>query len=147
MLMTGAVSVDAPVEVVWGWLCQLAVAPYSYDWIDNRGRRSPRELTPGADRLEVGQSMVVIFRLTSLEEGHHWTGLTNQRGERLFGPIGVTYAAEPAGDGSRIVCRMSARADSGVRRAKTYALACGDLVMMRRQLLNLKALAERDARV
>jgi hypothetical protein len=139
-----AVPVAAPPAITWRWLCQLAVAPYSYDWIDNRGRRSPAELTPGAEHLEVGQTMVVIFRITSLEDGHHWTGITDTRGEQLFGPIGVTYAAEPddaAGEHSRIVCRMSAR-----RGARTYALAWGDLVMMRKQLLTLKQLAERDAR-
>ena len=146
VLMTRAVSVDAPVEVAWRWLCQLAVAPYSYDWIDNRGRRSPRELTPGADVLEVGQSMVEIFRLTSFDAGHQWTAITNPRGERLFGPVAVTYAAEPAGAGSRMVCRIVARGGTGIRRAKTYALAWGDLVMMRKELLTLKELAERSAR-
>jgi hypothetical protein len=147
LLMTRAISVAAPVEVTWRWLCQVAVAPYSYDWIDNRGRRSPQELTPGADRLELGQTMAVVFRLVAVDEGRRWTALTSPRGERLFGPVAITYAAEPDPAGSRIVCRLAVPAGGRVRRAKAYALAWGDLVMMRRQLINLKALAERDVRV
>ena len=58
----------------------------------------------------------------------------------------MTYAAEPSGSGSRIVVRIAAAADGRLARLRARALAWGDLVMMRRQLLNLKALAERDAR-
>jgi hypothetical protein len=146
LLMTRAISVAAPVELTWRWLCQIAVAPYSYDWIDNRGRHSPRELTPGADRLELGQTMAIVFRLASFDVGHQWTGLTTPRGEQMFGPVAMTYAAEPDPAGSRIVGRLAVAADTRLRRAKGYALAWGDLVMMRKQFLTLKKLAERDAR-
>lgn len=145
LLMTRATSVAAPVEVTWRWLCQIAVAPYSYDWIDNLGRQSPRELTPGADRLEVGRTMAYIFRLVSFDEGRQWTAVTTRRGERLFGAVALTYAAEPDAGGSRIVCRLAVPGDTRLQRARAYALAWGDLVMMRRQLLNLRDLAERDA--
>lgn len=142
--MTRAVAVDAPVDLAWRWLCQIAVAPYSYDWIDNRGRRSPRELTPGADRLEVGQLMM-IFELLSFEPRHHWTGVTTRSASRLFGRVAVTYAVEPEGRGSRLVCRLVTPVGGVFSRARTHVLAWGDLVMMRKELLTLKALAERDA--
>jgi predicted oxidoreductase len=140
--MTRAVPVAASVPVLWRWLCQVAVAPYSYDWIDNRGRRSPRELTPGADRLELGQTMAVVFRLASYEQGHHWTAVTGERGRRLFGTTSMTYAAEPDGvDRSRLVCRLV----TSWPRPASDTLAWGDLVMMRKQLLTLKSLAEGTA--
>jgi hypothetical protein len=36
------VHVKAPAEAVWPWVAQVRLAPYSYDWIDNLGRRSPQ---------------------------------------------------------------------------------------------------------
>ena len=140
------ITVRATPERIFRWLCQIAVAPYSYDWIDNRGRRSPDTLTPGAAELRVGQTMAVVFRLTSFDAGHQWTASTGPRGERLFGNVAMTYAAEPTHGGSRIVVRIAVAAGGPVARLRAHALAWGDLVMMRRQLLNLKAFAERDAR-
>jgi hypothetical protein len=146
LAMTRAIEVAAPPELTWQWLCQISVAPYSYDLIDNLGRQSPQTLTPGADELELGQRMAVVFELVSFDAPHQWTGLTTARGERLFGPVAMTFAAEPAGTGSRIVGRLVAGRPGGLlSRVRGHALAWGDLVMMRRQLLNLKALAERDA--
>ncbi|WP_028643433.1 SRPBCC family protein [Nocardioides sp. URHA0020] len=143
--LTRAISVAAPPELTWRWLCQIAVAPYSYDWIDNRGRRSPRTLTPGADRLVLGQRMAVVFELVSYDAPRHWTALTTPRGQRLFGPVAVTYAAEPDGAGSRIVCRFAVDQGGAVGWTRSRLLAWGDLVMMRQQLRTLKRLAEGDA--
>jgi hypothetical protein len=142
--MTRGISVAAPVELTWRWLCQIGVAPYSYDWIDNRGHRSPRSLTPGADRLVLGQRMAIVFKLVAFDAPHHWTAVTTPAGRRLFGPVAVTYAAEPAERGSRIVCRIVVAQDGPVGWAWSRLLAWGDLVMMRKQLLTLKELAERN---
>jgi hypothetical protein len=126
-----AISIAAPVDVVFRWLCQLRVAPYSYDLIDNRGRRSPRTLTPGLERLEVGQRFMTLFTLASFAAGEHLT-------LRSGGMTAVTYAVEPEGAGTRLAVRVA----FAVPRAILGPLMLGDLVMMRRQLLTLKARAE-----
>jgi hypothetical protein len=140
--MTRAVRVDAAPDLVWRWLCQMEVGPYSYDWIDNRGRRSPRELSPGVVDPAVGQR-IQVFRVTDVERGHHWSGLTIPK---VFGRTAVTYAVEADGAGSRLVCRITTSQRGPVAWGSSRVLAWGDLVMMRKQLLTFQELAERDAR-
>jgi hypothetical protein len=136
-----AVDVDAPAETVFRWLCQLRVAPYSYDWIDNLGRRSPRRLTPGTDELELGQTFMTIFRLAHFEPG---SSITVTADSRVFGRIAGTYRVVPKlAGGSRLVVKLLVIYPRGIAgRVLAAVLPAGDLVMMRRQLLNLKALAE-----
>ncbi|VXC30417.1 hypothetical protein [Nocardioides sp. AX2bis] len=146
--MTRAVTADAPPEACWRWLCQLAVAPYSYDLVDNLGRPSPRTLTPGADRLVPGQRMVKVYELLEVDEGRSWTGVTTAAGSLPFGPLAATYAAEPlAGAGgrggtrTRLVCRMTLPGGGPLVRAKASALAWGDVPMVRKQLRTLASYA------
>jgi hypothetical protein len=142
-----AVTVDAPPPVVFRWLCQLKVAPYSYDLLDNRGRRSPQHLVPGVERLVVGEP-VAIFELASFAVDEHLTLCV--RGHRAFGDVVVSYVVGPDGPGgadrSRLVVKLVTVPARGVVGALLRPLLpAGDLVMMRRQLLNLKALAEAGA--
>jgi hypothetical protein len=138
-----AVTVEAGRETVFRWLCQLKVAPYSYDLLDNGGRRSPRTLTQGAERLERGQRVMTIFRLVDFSQGEHLTMLLDSpRGVRLFGRIALSYVVrELSPESCRLVVKLVVgSADTARRRL----LPWGDVVMMRRQLLTLKRLAERE---
>ena len=132
-----AVDVDAPVAVVYRWLCQLRVAPYSYDLLDNLGRRSPRTLTPGLEDLAIGQRFMTIFELVAFEPGRSITLLVRSR--RMFGNVAVTYDVTPRGNGSRLLAVLRI-----TRRSRL--LVYGDAFMMRKQLRTLAALSERDAR-
>jgi hypothetical protein len=135
-----ALDIAAAPKRVFSWLCQLKIAPYSYDLVDNLGRRSPRTLTPGVDELAVGQKWIMVFRIVSFEADHHITGTT--RAGRL-GQQACTYRIRPsAGGGSRLVVRLDLSVSSAVRRATAPALAWGDLPMMRKQLLTIRDLAE-----
>jgi hypothetical protein len=144
LVLHRAVDVAAPAELTFRWLCQLRVAPYSYDLLDNRARRSPRTLTPGLDELAVGQRISTIFRLVAFEPGRHITlDLDDPRGLRLFGRVAITYSVQQRGPAaSRLLVRLRI---AGVGRLRRAALAWGDLVMMRKQLRTLATLAERDA--
>ena len=141
-------AVDCAAPAAWGfrWLQQLALAPYSYDWVDNLGRRSPQRLDAVTAETRVGQRMATVYVVTSVDPGRSWTGRLSERGERLSGPLSVTYAAHPAGEGRcRIHCRMVVPGRTRAQRARATALAWGDLVMIRKQLHQLAALAARDA--
>lgn len=137
-----AVDVAAPATLVFRWMRQLEFAPYSYDWLDNRGRRSPQHLREGIPPLEVGQRMVAVFRLASFVPGRELTLVSDGT---VLGDVAMTYRVTVVtARRSRLVCRIVWRAPVA-HRLLAPAMALGDLVMARRQLLNLKALAERDA--
>jgi hypothetical protein len=140
------ITIAARPEVVFRWLCQMRVAPYSYDWIDNGGRQSPRQLTPGLDELAIGQEVMGIFELVDFARDQRLT-LRMQRDRaayRVFGDVAVSYCIIPNGAREcRLLVKMIVRYPPGitgwlVRRL----LPSGDLIMMRRQLLNFKKLAE-----
>jgi hypothetical protein len=143
--LTRAIDIDAPVPVIFRWLCQLRAAPYSYDWVDNLGRRSPRELTPGLDQLESGQSFTVAT-ITSFATDHHITGRATPTSERLFGLISLTYSVASRGPSrGRLITRLDVHQPTRLgEKARYRFLAWGDLIMMRKQLRTLKDLAEQQ---
>jgi len=145
-----AVEIAAPAPLVFRWLCQLRVAPYSYDWLDNFGRRSPPRLTPGLERLVVGQSMMHIFRLHGFVPGESMTvALKGAVPKWIMGDFAGSYRIFPkagAGVGVRLVAKVLVAYPRGpygmLLRRRMPAV---DLFMFRKQLETLKVYIERDA--
>ena len=141
------ITVNAPSETLFPWLCQMRVAPYSYDWIDNLGRQSPRKLIPGLDNLAIGQTMMTIFELIAFERNRHITLRLKPKaiGSRVWGDCLVSYLIVAQAEKScRLLVKLMVPYSPGPLGwlMRTF-LAWGDLIMMRRQLLNFKSLAER----
>jgi hypothetical protein len=98
------------------------------------------------EQLRRGQRVATIFRLADFEAGESLTIF--HRGP-VFGEVACTYRAKRVdAERSRIVVKLIwSRARGGpIGLLERLLLPPGDLVMMRRQLLNLKGLAEATAR-
>jgi hypothetical protein len=131
------VRVEAPPEAVWPWVAQVRLAPYSYDWIDNRGRRSPRDLV-GLSEPQVGERFTMaggreLGRIVSVDPGVQLTAT-------ILGAF-MSYVLVPENDRTT---RLLLKVVMQTARWKAPALSLGDLIMARRQLLNLKQLSERQ---
>jgi hypothetical protein len=141
--MHRAIDVDAPPDVVFRWLCQLRVAPYSYDLLDNLGRRSPRKLTPGLEELATGQKFMMIYELVEFEPGRQIT-VASKHFTGAFGRQAVTYEVTANGNGGcRLVAKRRLKPPRGPHGPLIKLnLPMIDLIMTRKQLRTLKKLAE-----
>jgi hypothetical protein len=129
-----AVTVRATPEVLWQWVIQIRLAPYSYDLIDNLGRRSPQRLMGLPDPV-VGESFSTAAgrpfgRVLAVQPTEHLTG-------EIMGAC-ISYVLVSEGPSTRLVMKIV----TATSRWLAPFLSVGDLVMARRQLLNLKTLAE-----
>jgi hypothetical protein len=134
------VTVRAGPEYVWPWVAQIRLAPYSYDWIDNFGRRSPQNLR-GLPEPVAGESFTGALggrrlgRIVAVKSGEHLTG-------SIMGAV-MSYVLVSVDDGRQT--RLLLKLVTAGGRVLAPLLSVGDLIMARRQLLNLAALAERTA--
>ncbi len=128
------VTVCARPEQVWPWVAQIRLAPYSYDWIDNLGRCSPQELQDLPEPT-VGERFSTtagrpVGRILSVAP-------TVQLTATIMGAT-MSYVLVPEGATTRLLLKLV----TGQQRLIAPLVSVGDLVMARRQLLNLKRLAE-----
>ncbi|GAA1919807.1 polyketide cyclase [Nocardioides hwasunensis] len=130
------VTVHAEPTRVWARVRQVRLAPYSYDLVDNLGRRSPQELRD-VQEPQVGDAFTRAF---GRDQGEVVAVVpARELTARIMGAH-MTYAVEPGADGTRLLLKIVA----GTHRWLAPALSVGDLVMARKQLLTLKRLAEGD---
>jgi hypothetical protein len=129
------VSIRATPDAVWPWVAQIRLGPYSYDWIDNLGRRSPQQLRGLPDPV-VGESFTTALggrrlgRIVAVTPGEHLTA--------QIGGVVMSYLLVPDGSDTRLLLKIV----TAGWRAVAPLLSVGDLIMARRQLLNLARLAE-----
>jgi hypothetical protein len=129
-----------PASVVYRWLCQLRIAPYSYDRLDNLGRQSPQSLTVSVEKLEVDQRMMGFELIDFLPD----QSITLRAKATIYGDGVGSYLILPLTDSSvRLLAKIRIKYPRGLKGLLLRLfLPLGDMIMMRRQLINLKRLSE-----
>ncbi|MEL6986003.1 MAG: hypothetical protein AAFO29_26465, partial [Actinomycetota bacterium] len=151
---TRSISLAAEPDEVFGWLAQMGFGKagwYSYDLLDNLGRRSARQLEPTWQVDGAGQTVPggpISFAVTHLRRPDHLVlaildqGLPGHRIDftlayQLHRLDTDADADTNVGPGTRLVSRARIRVDGPIGRPATALLGAGDGVMVRRQLLGL----------
>ena len=128
------ITVSATPDDVWPWIKQIRLAPYSYDWIDNLGRRSPQQLChlpePAPGEHFTTASRRPLGRILTADPKRQLTA-------QIMGAV-MSYALVPHDESTRLLLKVVIAGNPWL----APLLSVGDLIMARRQLLNLKRLAE-----
>ncbi len=150
MSATRSITLAAAPGEVFCWLAQMGYGRagwYSYDLIDNRGRRSARTLRPDWMVAAEGDQMPggpVAFTVAAIERPRHL--VLALLGHRVAGhtvDFTLAYRLFDRDDGSdqvaatRLVTRARATIGGPMDRVLNPALRIGDGIMVRRQLLGL----------
>ena len=149
---TRSITISAPPAEVFPWVAQLGFGRagwYSYDLIDNFGRKSATTLHPEWAVNAVGDVVPggpISFFVREIDAPNHLVlELSNaRRSSRLT--FTMSYVLRPIGDSTRLISRIRSglRAPFGAVVLRS-ALGPGDGVMLRRQLLGIKGRAEQHS--
>lgn len=143
---TRAITISATPADVWPWLVQIGLTRagwYSYDILDNLGRRSAKRIIPELQGLAAGDIVPMSpdgkhgMRVHSMDAPH----------SMVWGEAGGTtwtWQLDETDDGStRLVTRVRARYRwLSPAIAFSALVEFGDIWMMRKMLLNIRERAE-----
>jgi hypothetical protein len=138
--MTRSISIDAPPERVWPWLCQLGRGAgwYSVDWLDNGRKTSAWHLVSWVPEPRLGDATAIGY-LRHMSEGRSlawWVGGAGFFGSRTRLVSCFELSAE--GEGTRLVSRMSADAGGPAGPIALLVFKAIDSIMASRQLIGLR---------
>lgn len=146
---TRAVSIAAPPEEVWPWLCQVGVGRagfYSYDSLDNGGVPSSREILTGFQQVAVGDLAAPMTYPPSPTTSFTVASFEFERALVWAKADGVwAWSLVPDGDGTRLVVRLRTGPDwhhAARSLIGGVLVEVGDFPMMRKMLLGIQERAE-----
>jgi hypothetical protein len=147
---TRCITLNAPPHEVFPWIRQMGFGRagwYSYDWIDNLGRKSATRIHPEWQDIHSGSKVPggpIDFTAAIVEAPHSYVLLVQpagKLGQRFCFTLAYELREHPRG--TRLVTRMRASIKVPGGGIAERLLAFGDGIMVRKQLTTLAHMVRR----
>jgi hypothetical protein len=146
---TRAITIDAPPDAVWPWIVQMGYGRacwYSYDRLDNRGRRSADHIEPRWQDVRLGDPVPMSAGVDDRTAFHVFPFAPCHLMVWAKSDATWSWRLEPTVTGeTRLITRIRARYVGIAALVGVPLMEIGDFPMMRRCLLGIKARAERPS--
>ena len=145
LIATRSITISAPPKDVFPWIRQMGFGRagwYSYDWIDNLGRKSATKVHEEWQSVESGDKIPsgpISFTAAIVDAPHHFVLEIKSLGKKSP-KLHFTLAYELRDDSqeTRLVTRMRSRINLPFGSLfERFILGPGDGIMLRRQLLTI----------
>lgn len=144
------IEILAGASDIYVWLKQLRIAPYSYDFLDNRGIKSPGFIVENLPPLKISSHFLLAFHIYGFEENKYISGRfcvpINPPVDRYLKEMFIEYRIQGFGTNSILWCKVKGWFNNDIGSMGFFNVFSGvNKIMTRRQLWNIKILSEMRA--
>jgi len=140
-------EIKSTASYIYPWLTQFRIAPYSYDILDNRHRRSPHFIIDNLPPLKLNSHFLLAFHIFGFRENSFIAGRfclpVNPPVSRYLKEMFIEYRIQELGTSSMLWCKVRAELNATIAsRGFFFVFSVINRMMTKRQLRNVKRLAE-----
>ena len=144
------IEINAKASDIFVWLKQLRIAPYSYDFIDNRCRKSPDYIVENLPPLKTNTHYLLAFHILEFEENSF---VVCRFCEPINPPVNLymkdlffEYRIGEQGTKTKLWCKIKGHFNNDIfSKGFFFIFSVVNKIMMARQLKNIKKLSELSA--
>ena len=142
------IEIRAKASDIFVWLKQLGVAPYSYDLIDNRGRKSPGHIIENLPPLKVNSHFLLSFHIFGFEENSFIVGRfcqpINPPLNLYMKDLFIEYRIVEQGLKTKLWCKIKGYLNTDISsKGFFFIFSVIDKIMITKQMRTIKKLSER----
>jgi len=144
------IEISAKASDIFVWLKQLRIAPYSYDFIDNRCRKSPDYIIENLPPLKANTHFLLAFHILEFEANSF---VVCRFCEPINPPVNLymkdlffEYRIAEHGTKTNLWCKIKGHFNNDISsKGFFFIFSVVNKIMMTRQLKNIKKLSELSA--